>query len=196
MLMIRPRAGDFLYEEDEIQIMLRNIGRAKKMGVKGVVFGLLRPDGRIDLANTARLIEAARPMEVTFHRAFDVCRDPYQGLDDLMELEVDHLLTSGQAPNAEAGIPLIRDLVSRAEGQITIMAGAGVRALNVAQIVAETGVTACHTSASRNIDSKMTFRHPVVHMGLPQIDDYSRNITDPIMVRQVMREMIAGHQSY
>lgn len=191
MLMVRPRAGDFLYQQEEVRMMKRSILLAKELGVQGVVFGLLTRDGKIDEDNTRRLIEAARPLEVTFHRAFDVCRDPYAGLDILLELEVDHLLTSGQAPDAEKGIPLLRDLVNRADADLQVMAGAGVRSLNVAHIIRETGVTACHASGSRLIDSEMTFRHPTVHMGLQEIDDYQRKQTDPILVQQLKHEMMA-----
>ncbi|MEM7657588.1 MAG: copper homeostasis protein CutC [Bacteroidota bacterium] len=192
MVMVRPRAGDFLYSPAEIKLMTRSIELVKKLGANGVVFGVLSRDGQIDRDASLRLLEAARPMEVTFHRAFDVCRDPYEGLDVLVELGVDHLLTSGQAPDAEKGIPLLHDLVSRSGGRLQIMAGAGVRSLNVGRIIRETGVSACHASASRLIESEMTFRHPTVYMGLQEINDYQRKQTDPILVQQLKKEMLAA----
>ena len=115
MMMIRPRGGDFLYTDLEYEIMLRDIEEAKRLVVHGVVFGILTPDGRVDKMRTKQLIEAARPLSVSFHRAFDMTVDPLQALEDLIDLGVDRILTSGQEPSVSEGTALIAELVRRAE---------------------------------------------------------------------------------
>jgi copper homeostasis protein len=115
-VMIRPRGGDFVYSDLEMDVMKADILAAKKCGANGVVFGLLKPNGRIDKPRTRELIELARPMSVTFHRAFDLCRDPGEGLDDLIELGVDRLLTSGQNADALSGADCIKALVTQSKG--------------------------------------------------------------------------------
>ncbi|MDO9767282.1 copper homeostasis protein CutC [Glaesserella parasuis] len=107
-LMIRPRAGDFLYSEDEIQIMLNDIATAKQLGIQAVVFGALSANGEIDLATTELLVKASQGMEITFHRAFDLCKDPITALEQLIDLGCHRILTSGQATTAFDGIPVIQ----------------------------------------------------------------------------------------
>ena len=132
-VIIRPRRGDFLYTESEFEVMRRDIEMAKSAGAEGVVFGILQADGSIDTEHTRGQIAAARPLSVTIHRAFDMCRDPLEALDELIALGVDRLLTSGQEATAEAGIGLIRDLVERATGRIAIMpARASTQAISTA----------------------------------------------------------------
>lgn len=125
-VIIRPRGGDFLYTEAEVQSMLLDIELCKELKVHGVVFGCLTKDGDIDVPLMRRLIEAAKPLSVTCHRAFDVCRDPFTALEQLIELGCDRILTSGQQSDAVKGIPLIAELVKRADGRIIIMPGCGV----------------------------------------------------------------------
>lgn len=148
MMMIRPRAGGFSYAAEEVTTMLRDIRVARQLGVAGVVLGALDNQHRIDGPLCERLIAAARPLSITFHRAFDLVCDPLAAIDSLLELGVDRLLTSGQAPSAVDGRELIRSLVERADNRISIMAGAGVRPETVAELVRTTGVREVHASAS------------------------------------------------
>ena len=164
-VMIRPRGGDFLYSEIEVEMMLRDIAAAKTARAGGVVFGCLTPDGQIDGTLTRRLIAAARPLSVTFHRAFDVARDPAEALQTLIGLGVDRLLTSGQAPNALEGAPLIRRLIELAAGRLIVMPGGGITARNVARIVQETRAGEIHFAALSESPSRMTHRNPHVFMG-------------------------------
>lgn len=151
MMMIRPHAGGFCYGKTEVETMLRDIRVARKLGVAGVVLGALREDGRIDCELCQRLIEAARPLSVTFHRAFDLTPDPFEALDSLLGMGVDRLLTSGQAASALDGARLIRALVERAGRSLCVIAGAGINVQNVATLVRATGVREIHASASEPV---------------------------------------------
>ena len=155
--IIRPRGGDFLYTDTEFQIMKQDVIVAKELGFKGVVIGLLNSDGRIDKIRTAELVSLAKPMQVTFHRAFDRCVDPIQGLEDIIETGCHRILTSGQVPNVANALPLIKQLVDQANGRIIIMPGSGVRANNINEILMQTGVVEIHSSARKNNPSKMEF---------------------------------------
>jgi copper homeostasis protein len=168
-VIIRPRGGDFLYTWAEVQSMLYDIEMAKRLGVHGVVFGCLTKEGDVDVALMRQLAEAARPLSLTCHRAFDVCRDPFLALEQLIELGFDRLLTSGQQPNAVKGIPLIAGLVRQASGRIIIMPGCGVREDNIARIEAETGATEFHTSARSLLHSRMEYRNKNVAMGISAV---------------------------
>lgn len=158
--IIRPRAGDFLYTDDEFRSMAYDIEIAKSMEYEGVVIGLLLPDGQIDLARTAALRELAYPMEVTFHRAFDRCIDPVQALEQLISIGIDRVLTSGQALTAPEGVACIASLQTQANGRIVILPGSGVRPDNVSALQLETGCHEFHTSLRGWRDSAMQFRHP------------------------------------
>ncbi|MDR2121100.1 MAG: copper homeostasis protein CutC [Tannerella sp.] len=166
-VIIRPRGGDFLYTPAEVQSMLYDIEMARRLCVHGVVFGCLTKEGDVDMALMQRLVDAAGPLSVTFHRAFDVCRDPFAALEQLIALGCDRVLTSGQQPDAVAGIPLIAQLVSRAAGRIIVMPGCGVREDNIARIARETGATEFHSSARSIRPSAMIFRNENVPMGSP-----------------------------
>jgi copper homeostasis protein len=164
-VIIRPRGGDFLYTQAEVQAMLYDIEMARRLGVHGVVFGCLTAKGDIDTALITRLIEAARPLSVTCHRAFDVCRSPFEALEQLIATGCDRILTSGQQPDAVRGIPMIAQLVRIAAGRIIIMPGCGVRESNIERIERETGATEFHTSARSLLPSRMTYRNEQVPMG-------------------------------
>jgi copper homeostasis protein len=185
MVMIRPRGGDFVFDEDEVQLMIHDIAAARSAGAAGVVIGMLLPDGHIDTINCRRLVAAARPMQVTFHRAFDHAADPVSALEQVISLGADWLLTSGQAQGAEAGIPLLRQLVVQARGRIQLMAGAGISPRNAALIRSATGVQALHASARKPHPSPMSFRREGVPMGLPGLDAWQRMETDPDLVRAI-----------
>ncbi len=145
-VLIRPREGDFNYTEAEARLMIQQIAEARQLGAQGVVWGALTGEGHINMPLCRRLMEASRGMSVTFHRAFDVCREPLEALEDIISLGCHRLLTSGQAPSAQQGIPLLRQLVAQAAGRIIIMPGAGVSPQNAAQILSETGATEIHGS--------------------------------------------------
>lgn len=164
-VIIRPRGGDFLYTPAEIQSMLYDIEMCKQLGVHGVVFGCLTKEGDLDVELMRRLIDAARPLSVTCHRAFDVCHDPFEALEQLVELGCDRILTSGQQSDAVTGIPLLAELVKRAGDRIIIMPGCGVRENNIAKIEAETGAKEFHTSARSIVYSRMEFKNENVPMG-------------------------------
>lgn len=188
-VMIRPRRGDFLYTDAEFETMARDIELAKSAGAQGVVFGMLMADGGVDLARTGELARLARPLSVTFHRAFDMCWDPLAALAALMDLGVDTLLTSGQARSAEAGVALIADLVARAAGRIVIMPGAGINAGNIARIAAATGARTFHFSARETIDGPMEYRNPRASMGA---DDaaYARSYASAERIRAILAKLM------
>ena len=183
MMMIRPRGGDFLYTDLEYEIMLRDIEEAKRLGVHGVVFGLLTPDGKVDKERTANLIEASRPLSVTFHRAFDMTVDPFEALEDLIELGVDRILTSGQEPSADQGIELIAELVKRAGDRVIILPGCGIRENNIAELVSRTGVQECHVTGKYQVPSEMKFFNDRVFMGVPGAPEYEKTVVDPERIR-------------
>ncbi len=185
-VIIRPRGGDFLYNEYETACMEQDIRTCKQMGVDGVVIGALTPEGDIDTAVCRRLIEAADGMSITFHRAFDMCRDAKKALEDLIALGCHRVLTSGQAPTALAGTALLKGLVEQANGRIIIMPGCGVNSTNAGQIIKETGATEIHASARKNVGSGMIFRHSGVSMGNPDCDEYARKETDANEVRKIV----------
>ena len=150
-VIIRPRGGDFLYSPIEQRIMLKDIDNARRLGADGVVFGCLTAKGDIDIPLMKQLMEAAQGMSVTFHRAFDVCRNPQKALEDIISLGCDRILTSGQQPTAEQGIPLLKGLQKQAAGRIILLAGCGVNETNIAHIAAETGIREFHFSARETL---------------------------------------------
>ena len=188
-MIIRPRGGDFLYNEYEVACMTEDIRTCKRLGADGVVIGALTADGDIDTATCKKLIEAAEGMSITFHRAFDMCRDPYEALEELVSLGCDRVLTSGQAPTAEAGIPLLKQLAEQAKGRIIIMPGCGVNSSNAATILKDTGATEIHASARKSVGSGMVFRHSGVSMGNPDCDEYARKETDVNEVRAIVNSI-------
>ncbi len=148
MMMIRPHDGGFVYSDDDIEVMLEDIEAGHTLGVYGFVFGALTEQKEINVQQSERLLAAAKNRKTTFHRAFDVVPDPIKALDQIIELGFDHLLTSGQATDAELGIPVIQKMCDRARGRITIIPGAGVDETNARKIVDATGVDQLHTAAA------------------------------------------------
>lgn len=173
-VIIRPRGGDFLYNSYEAASMEQDIITCRQLGADGVVIGALTADGDIDTVLCRRLVAAAGDMSVTFHRAFDMCRDPRKALEELIELGCDRVLTSGQAATATAGIPLLKELVEQACERIIIMPGCGVNSTNAAAIISATGAKEIHASARKSVGSGMKFRHGGVSMGTPDSDEYAR----------------------
>jgi copper homeostasis protein len=156
--IIRPRGGDFLYSNDEFEIMKTDIGICKKLGCDGVVTGLLNTDGSIDKKRTTQLVELAYPMSVTFHRAFDRSNDPFSALTDIIDSGCERILTSGQHKLAINGIDLIAALIKKADNEIIIMPGSGIRSENINEIVEQTNATEFHTSARISKNSEMNFQ--------------------------------------
>lgn len=154
-VLIRPRKGDFVYNKEELATMLLNIEYAKNFGADGIVSGALNQQNEIHIAQTLELIEAARPLPFTFHRAFDRCASPFEALNDVMQLGCDRILTSGQQPKALQGISLIRALIEQAQGQLQFVIGGGVRAHNLEALSALDGVEAFHSSAKQLIKSTL-----------------------------------------
>lgn len=152
-VIVRPRGGGFVYSEAEYEVMRHDVEAAKALGAAAVVIGLLRPDGTVDRERTARLIEAARPMTVTFHKAFDEAADPFEALDVLMDLGVDRLLTSGQARTAREGLDLLAGLLPRAAGRLAIMAGSGVTMDDIPKLAAA-GLREIHIFSSACTDGR------------------------------------------
>jgi copper homeostasis protein len=158
--IIRPRGGDFLYNDEEYEIMLHDVKWCRELGCDGVVIGLLNTDGTIDKKRIARLAEAAYPLGVTFHRAFDRCRDPFEAMDQLIDIGCERILTSGQKPLAPDAAALIAELNKAAAGRIIIMPGSGVRKENIKALASQTGCLEFHSSLRGKIKSDMQFIHP------------------------------------
>lgn len=154
-VLIRSRAGNFIYTDEEFELMASQIETAKKLGADGVVIGALTQEGDIDVKGCKKLMQAAEGISVTFHRAFDQCRDPHKGLEDIISLGCQRLLTSGQKATAMQGVPLLRELNEQANGRIIIMPGAGVNPSNAGQILNKTSCKEIHSSA-RNKGEKNT----------------------------------------
>lgn len=188
-VIIRPRGGDFLYSPMEVKTMLKDIEMAKQLGAAGVVFGCLTANGEIDSAIMQELMKASQGLSVTFHRAFDVCRNPEEALEQMIELGCNRVLTSGQQATAEQGIPLLKKLQEQAAGRIILLAGCGVNEKNIARIARETGIQEFHFSAREGIKSKMEYKNESVSMGgTVHIDEYERNVTT---ARRVMDTILA-----
>ena len=158
--IIRPRGGDFLFTNDEFAIMLQDVKLCKQLNCDGVVVGLLNSDGTVDLKRTSQLIEVAYPLGVTFHRAFDRCREPFEAMEELIEAGCERILTSGQKPFAPDAIDVIAELNRIADGRIIIMPGSGVRKENVKMLAEKTGCVEFHSSLRSTVKSEMEFIHP------------------------------------
>jgi copper homeostasis protein len=158
--IIRTRSGDFLYTDEEFEIMMNEVTLCKDLGCDGIVIGLLNKNGEIDIKRASKLIELAYPLEVTFHRAFDRCNDPFEALEQLIETGCQRILTSGQQPAAPQGVDLITQLVKAANERIIIMPGSGVRKENIKELAEKTGAKEFHSSLRGKNKTKMEFIHP------------------------------------
>ena len=186
-VIIRPRGGDFLYTPLEVERMEEDIRICKQLGVDGVVIGCLNADGTLDMDANRRLVEAAEGMSVTFHRAFDRCNNPHEALCQLMKLGIDRVLTSGQQPTAEQGIPLLKELNALADDRITILAGCGVNESNIRKIHEQTGVHEFHFSARTAVKSQMQYINPDVYMGTKDADEGTLMYTSAERVKATIR---------
>jgi copper homeostasis protein len=189
-VMIRPRGGDFLYTADEYELMKADIQHARKAGAAGVVFGILRSDGTIDRDRCLELVKLAAPMNVAFHRAFDMTADPFLALEEIIGIGCNVLLTSGHCQTAEDGLELIRELVKRAGNRIQVMAGGGVNSSNVL-LLHEAGVRAFHFTARKKVDGGMKFRNDALQsMGNNAgYDEYAVYVFDQVKVENVFKAL-------
>jgi copper homeostasis protein len=191
-VMIRPRGGDFLYDSYEFHSMKRDILQCQKLSVDGIVFGIVTPEGTIDKKRCKELIDKARPLKVTCHRAFDMTRDPFEALEDCIEVGFDRILTSGQRPQALQGVDLLAELIKRANGRIAIMPGSGVNENTVEEIVSKTGATEIHFSATAFRDSGMQYKNEkIAGMGSVEGGEFALRTVDPERIRK-MRVLAEG----
>lgn len=185
--LIRPRFGDFCYTEHEMEIMKSQICALKEAGVEGVVIGVLDVDGNLDISKMKELMQEAQGLSVTLHRAFDMCKDPFQALEEAISLGVHTILTSGQKASAWEGRELLGQLIKQADGRIDIMAGAGISASVIEKLIPVTKVTSYHMSGKITLDSKMKYRKADVSMGLPSLSEYEIWQTSEEAVREAVQ---------
>lgn len=183
--LIRPRFGDFLYSDQEFEVIKEEVLAFKNAGADGVVIGCLTPQGDLDLKQLSILMECAQGMSVTLHRAFDMCRDPFLALNQAKALGIHTILTSGQASSCLKGIERMKQLLAAARDDIHILAGAGINAEAVNILLQETSLHHFHMSGKRVLESAMIFRNPDVYMGLPGMSEYQLWQTDADLVKAV-----------
>ena len=188
-VLIRPRFGDFLYSDYEVNIIKNEIKMFKKLGVDGIVVGILTKNGEIDLDNMKKFIEGAQDIPITFHRAFDVCREPLKAFYQLQELGVQNILTSGQSQDCLRGKKLLKELVKistkNSKNKTEILVGAGLNIKNIDEIVNFTGATNFHFSGKRIKQSSMEYRKENVNMGLKEFSEFEILETDENLVKEV-----------
>jgi copper homeostasis protein len=190
-VLMRPRTGDFLYTDDELDVMRRDIEQLKALGVDGIAIGALTAEGGVDEALMRSLIALARPMSVTFHRAFDLVRDQEAALESLVALGVDRVLTSGGAATAMEGAASIARMVQRVGDRMIVIAGGSITAANVADVIAASGVTEVHVRGAARVESAMTHRPDAVSLSKAGAGDYDRSVTRADEIRRVV-ERAAG----
>ena len=168
-VMIRPRGGDFLYSDDEFEIMKADIKICKELGCDGIVIGLLNKDGSIDKKRCQELVVLAYPLGVTFHRAFDRTNDPLKALEDIIEIGCERILTSGLQPKAADGTHIIKELIAHADDRIILMPGSGVTSENIISLAENTGAVEFHSSASMDAESKMNYENAAMNEKMKHI---------------------------
>lgn len=186
-VLIRPRFGDFCYSKYEVEIMREQIRMFREAKAQAVVIGVLDTDGNLDLSVMEELIQEADGMDITLHRAFDMCRDPFRTLDEALGLGINTILTSGQQQSCWEGRELIRCLIEYADGQIDIMAGGGAGAQVIRKLYPVTGGTSYHMSGKITLDSPMRYRKKEVSMGLPSLSEYEIWRTSEESVREAVQ---------
>jgi copper homeostasis protein len=186
-VMIRPRGGDFLYTDAEFESMQHDIQAAKELGADGIVLGLLLADGRVDVERTRRLVELAKPLPVTFHRAIDVSRDLLQALEDVIATGATRVLTSGGQPSVVDGAAMVAKMVKAAQDRIIVMPGCGIRPDNVISILENTGAQEVHIALEKELQSEMQFRKAEIPMGGVDGREYLRFVTHENDVRGLVQ---------
>jgi copper homeostasis protein len=186
-VIIRPRGGDFLYSPSELGTMADDVKACAQIGVAGVVFGCLLPDGTIDEDTMSALVVAADEMAVTCHRAFDMTRDPDEAIEALVRCGVDRVLTSGQRDTAVEGMAILQRTVKAAAGRIKVMACGALDETNIRNVLLQSGADELHFAALMDTDSLMAYRNPNVGMGGTDLDrEYRVTLTDPDAVRRII----------
>lgn len=160
--MIHPRGGDFFYTDEEFDIIKTDVKLCKEIGCNGVVIGALTKDGKVDKKRSSLLVDIAYPLGVTFHRAFDRTSDPFEALENIIDIGCERILTSGQKPTATEGAELLKQLIMQADDRIIIMPGSGVRSENISKLAESTGAVEFHTSARIRVPGKMTYINPLM----------------------------------
>ncbi|RYE02643.1 MAG: copper homeostasis protein CutC [Sphingobacteriaceae bacterium] len=181
--IIRPRGGDFLYTDLEFEVMKTDVQQCRDLGCDGVVFGILKADGEVDLERCLELKQLAGNMDCTFHRAFDRCKNPFKALEEIIEMGFERILTSGMENSAVKGASMISALIKQAAGRISIMPGAGIRPENLQLLIDQTGATEYHSTAKSKVKSGMVFRD--VKTGTPE-EEFLTEETDAEIVRQLV----------
>lgn len=185
-VLLRPRFGDFCYDEYEFEIMKEDVAMYRDLGADGIVTGILRPDGTLDTVRMGELVELAGDTDVALHRAFDVCRNPQETLEQAVELGIKTILTSGQKNSAWEGRNLIKELVAQSAGRIEILAGAGISPETIEKLMPYTGAASYHMSGKVTLDSQMEFRREGVSMGFPGFSEYEIWQTNAEDIRKAM----------
>ena len=191
-VLIRPRGGDFCYEADEFETMRRDIKMAQQLGANGVVFGILDINGNVDVARTRQLAEEARPLSVTFHRAFDMTADLFRALDDVCTSGVDRVLTSGGEAGCLQGVGTIRELVAKAGNRVIIMPGSGIKPENARSLVDSTGVKEIHVGLRSAVASPMRHRNLRISMGPLEGREYERLVVLQEEVSRLRSALTSG----
>ena len=186
-VLLRPRFGDFCYRDEEKQILLREVAFCAGAGVNGVVIGALTPEGDLDVPFLSRCMAEAGDLEVTLHRCFDVCRDPFAALDTACDLGIQTILTSGQRATAPEGVENLKALCRHAADRIHLLAGSGVSAANIPMLHRQTGIRHFHLSAKSPEPGPMTYRREGVPMGLPMASEFDRQYASPEAIRSARR---------
>lgn len=184
-VMIRPRAGNFLYSTEDFEVMKSDVKIVKQMGFEGIVFGVLTIENNPDILRIKEIVKLARPMKVTFHRAFDVCSDPFNALDDLIFCQINTVLTSGQKNTAWEGIDLLTRLILKAGNAIEILVGSGITDENIKQISAKTGAKYFHLSAKIKGQTLPDNKINAIQFGSTDENNYLVNLTDESMIRKI-----------
>ncbi len=190
-VIVRPRGGDFFYSEEEFEVIRHDIETAKKLGADGVVLGLLDVAGHVDVERTRRLVDLARPLNVTFHRAFDMSADLFRALDDVCATGADRLLTSGGEQTCMQGVEMIAQIAKATDGRMVVMAGGGIAPDDVTRIIERTGVREIHVGLSSAVESPMRHRNPRVSMGKAPGREYQRHLVLEENVRKLHRAVSA-----
>lgn len=190
-VLLRPRFGDFCFTDEEKEVLLREIEFCAQAKVNGVVIGALTPEGDLDVPFLSQCMAAAGDLDVTLHRCFDVCRDPYETLDTACDLGIQTILTSGLSATASLGILKLKALRKAAADRIHLMAGSGVSARNIAMLHREAGICHFHMSAKASEPGPMHFRREGVPMGLPMTSEFDRQYADPAAIRAARAEIDA-----
>ncbi len=193
-VIIRPRGGDFLYSDVEYKIIKQDVLATKELNANGIVIGFLTSFGEIDIEKTKEIIELAKPLEVTFHRAFDMCKDPLKALVQLKNIGITRILTSGAKNTAIEGIDLLTKLVKKAENKIIIMPGSGVNERNMNELIQKTKAIEYHSSAKTFDNSKMNYFNQDISMGgIDTVNEFSKIAIDQGIVKKMVEILLINN---